>query len=88
MWWDIIPIHGRPDDPTRKEFDSEALKVLSQILQIPQDACRESALHGLGHWGMYYPGIVAIIDDFLARTRNLRPELIAYAERAKIGRIR
>jgi hypothetical protein len=87
MWWDILPVRGLPDDPKRKEFDSEVLKVLQQILQIPHDACRESALHGLSHWGIYYPDIVGIIDDFLSRTPNLRPELIEYAKRVKIRRI-
>ncbi len=85
MWWDILPIHGRPDVPERAEFDSEVLAVLRRLLAIPQDACRESALHGLGHWFIYYPGAANIIDEFLSRTPDLRPELVAYAKSAKIG---
>jgi hypothetical protein len=85
MWWDILPIHGHPEEPTRAEFDSEVLVVLKRLLAIPQDACRESALHGLGHWSIYYPSVANIIDEFLARAPNLRPELIVYGKSAKTG---
>jgi hypothetical protein len=50
MWWDIIPIHGKPDVPERSELDREILGVLESTLQLDSIACRESALHGLGHW--------------------------------------
>jgi hypothetical protein len=85
MWWDILPIHGRPDLPDRAEFDAEVLAVLRRLLAIPHDACRESALHGLGHWSIYYPAVAGIIDAFLSRSPNLRPELVAYAKSAKSG---
>jgi hypothetical protein len=85
MWWDIFPIHGCPDVPERAEFDSEVLVVRRRLLAIPHDACRESALHGLGHWSDFYPGVANIIDEFLNRTPNLRPELVAYAKSAKTG---
>jgi hypothetical protein len=29
MWWDILPIHGCPEDNARAEFDSEVLLVLA-----------------------------------------------------------
>lgn len=85
MWWDILPIHGRPDLPERAGFDSEVLVVLKRLLEIPHDACRESALHGVGHWAIYYPGIANIVDEFLSRTPSLRPKLVAYAQSAKVG---
>ncbi|MEJ5236879.1 MAG: hypothetical protein WHT82_00825 [Limisphaera sp.] len=85
MWWDILPIHGRPDLPERRAFDAEVLLVLARLLAIPHDACRESALHGIGHWCIYYPELGRVVDDFLARTPDLRPELVAYAERARDG---
>lgn len=85
MWWDILPFHGRPDDPTRSTFDREVLAVLSRLLSIPHDACRESALHGLGHWAIYYPKVASIVQDFLSHTPGLRPELSTYAQRAKGG---
>jgi hypothetical protein len=87
MWWDILPIHGKPDDPERTDFDAEVLRVLPQLLSIPHDACRESALHGVSEWQLYYPSIGGIVDDFLFHTPNLRPELVAYAQRARVGAV-
>jgi hypothetical protein len=84
MWWDILPIHGRPEQPERAEFDAEVLVVLRRLLAVPHDACRESALHGLGHWAIdYRPQVVEITSEFLRRTPNLRPELAVYAERVR-----
>jgi len=85
MWWDILPIHGRPEDPSRSEFDGEVFRVISRILSIPHDACRESALHGVAEWHCVYPEAESIVDDWLARTPDLRPELVSYAQCAKIG---
>jgi hypothetical protein len=87
MWWDILPIHGRPDLPERAEFDAEVLVVLERLLAIPHDACRESALHGIGHWSIYYAHVARAVEDFLAQTPNLRPELVTYAQSAKVGGI-
>ncbi len=87
MWWDILPVCGDPGNPAMAEFDTEVLRVLSRLLAIPHDSCRESALHGLGEWRVFYPGIAHIIDEWLGRTYGLRAELIAYAQRAKEGDI-
>lgn len=87
MWWDILPIHGRPEEPARTDFDAEVLQVLRRLLAIPHDACRESALHGISEWSIYYPQVSEIGDDFLASTPNLRPELSSYALRAKVGNV-
>ena len=87
MWWDILPIHGKPEEPDRTEFDAEVLRVLPRLLSIPHDACRESALHGVSEWQLYYPGAEAIVDEWLARTPDLRPQLASYAQRAKVGMV-
>lgn len=87
MWWDILPIHGKPEDPQRAELDAEVLRLLPRLLAIPHDACRESALHGIGEWHCYYPAVEDIVDEFLARTPDLREELLVYALRAKVGNV-
>ena len=87
MWWDILPIHGRPEEAAPTEFDSEVLAVLRRLLSIPHDACRESALHGVSEWVIYYPQAASIVDDFLSSAGNLRPELASYAQRAKVGNV-
>jgi hypothetical protein len=87
MWWDILPIHGMPEEPGRTEFDAEVLRVLPRLLSIPHDACRESALHGISEWQWHYPVVSVVVDEFLARTPGLRPELVSYAQNAKVGNV-
>jgi hypothetical protein len=87
MWWDILPIHGCPEEPARAEFDAEVLVLLRRLLAIPHDACRESALHGISEWSLYYPQVQGIVDEFLSVTPHLRPELISYAQAAKVGNV-
>jgi hypothetical protein len=79
MWWDIIAIpRCRPSgNPKCIKFDAEVLGVLGRLLAIPHDACRESALHGIGHWSIEFPRVADIIDEFLARAPDLRPELVS-----------
>ncbi len=86
MWWDIIPIYGKPNDPVWSEFDQEILGVMESTLQLDSIACHESALHGLGHWQHKYSERVGeIIDAFLMKHRELRKELEMYAANAYVG---
>jgi len=86
MWWDIIPIAGRPDDPARKKFDQDILRVMEWTLQLDSIPCRESALHGLGHWQHHYPKQVGeIIDKFSMSQRELPEKLRAYMMNAYTG---
>ena len=86
MWWDIMPIFGMPDEQARREFDREILAVMERILRIDSPACRESALHGLGHWQIYYPDRVhQIVDHFIAGYPGIRADLLNYAKQARAG---
>lgn len=89
MFWDVCPLHGQPSDPQLRERDSECLSVMERTLAINHDACRESALHGLGHWALAYPSRVnSIIEQGLKTDRkHLRSELLVYAEHAKNGNV-
>jgi hypothetical protein len=83
MWWDIIPIGAHYAD---KQIDAAILDVMVRTLTLESDACRESALHGLGHWQRHYPELVTThIDDFLENQPRLRPELRQYALSARAG---
>lgn len=86
MWWDLLPLDAqwearRPPEP----IHAEALAVLGELLAIPHDACRESALHGLGHLALFHPEAVPVIDAFLAAPAGMRPELLDYARQARTG---
>ena len=87
MWWELIPISpaSGATDPRHGQMHDEVLAVLSELLDIPHDACRESALHGLGHWALFDPKASAVIDGFLERSRGLRTELLEYARQARTG---
>jgi hypothetical protein len=86
MWWEVIPYGAAPDDPDAKRLNNNALDVLEAILQLPNPACKESALHGLGHLAHYRDGKVElIIDRFLANEPDQSPELEQYARAARTG---
>jgi hypothetical protein len=85
MCWDLIPIGSAPEAPGAVVLHEEIVLVLGELLRIPHDACRESALHGLGHWSMFTPKAGAVIEQFLHGSQSLRPELLAYARSARTG---
>jgi hypothetical protein len=96
MWWEhLLPLEPgyMGEDPRlggdrllQASFDDEAIRVMATVLEISHDACRESALHGLGHWRHAYPDrITAIIDRFLSSSTAIREDLRDYAEMARTG---
>jgi len=86
MWWDIIPLYGQPDAPAHKEMADAILQVMESTLQLDSIACRESALHGLGHWQHAYPERVGqIIDRFSMRQPDLPEKLRTYMQNAYVG---
>jgi hypothetical protein len=87
MWLDELLDRFRPAKLSLSQLDRELISVLGSVLNIPHDACRESALHGIGHWVGRYPELAVIVDKFLSGTPGLRPELAVYAERARAGNV-
>ena len=87
MWWEVIPIHGKPADSTRRTLDATVLEVLQSQLEISSIACQESALHGLGHWAHYYPERVEEIVAQFLESQNDNAKLRAYATAAAKGNV-
>ncbi len=98
MWWDFLYFseasweydyqHGYQLFPACAKVHDDLLSVMSKILTLEHDACRESALHGLGHWQKSHPvQVVAIVDYFLNGNPGLRPELKTYALKARAGQV-
>lgn len=87
MWWDLLNLSFAGDEWS--EFGPEVIAVLRRILAIPHDACRESALHGIGHliarYGKDRAALAQLVDEFVRSTPGLRPELAAYAAAARSG---
>lgn len=86
MWWDVLPLYGEATDQRANPIDDACLGAMHEILSLPNPACQESALHGLGHWQSVYPAFAAAtIDAYLAASPGLRPELVVYAQAARSG---
>jgi hypothetical protein len=84
MWWDLFPTWGggAGADPVA----DAVLEVLAGMLRLESEACREAALHGLGHWHLNYPErAAAIVDEWLATDPNISVELRRYAASARAG---
>lgn len=77
MLWDTSPLC---------QWKDVVLDVMEDALYIPNDACIESALHGLGHrYSQDEIKVPDIIDRFLSKAKNLNPDLRIYAQSAKTG---
>ena len=86
MWWDLIPIYGMPEDSHRQQLDQTILQVMESTLQLDSIACREGALHGLGHWQYKYPKRVGeIINKFSMTYQDLPKDLETYMSNAFVG---
>jgi hypothetical protein len=86
MWWDIMPVGAAATPGTPDPIHDACLSEMREILRLPNPACQESALHGLGHWARAYPEFAAAsIDAYLAANPTLLPELVRYAEAARAG---
>lgn len=102
MFWDAsqISLYGfavNPDDRCREELIETMIEVLGKTLALPNAACKESALHGLGHSIMSAGSflqkeykkqikqqIEKIIDTFI-RDEKPKGRLLTYAREAKTG---
>ncbi|HUK18234.1 MAG TPA: hypothetical protein VLW65_17530 [Bryobacteraceae bacterium] len=86
MWWDFDCWSPAPDPLSHNPHDSVLLESMRSILSIPHIACKESALHGLGHWHQAQSATVdAILDSFLASEHDLPEGLREYALNARRG---
>jgi hypothetical protein len=86
MWWDVMPLAALAKPSAPDPIHDACLGVMRSTLALPNPACQESALHGLGHWAHAYPEFTAkTIDAYLAANQSLRPELRGYAQAARSG---
>ena len=86
MLWDVNPY----DNMALKSDDRLAalLGVFRSALRLPNEACIESALHGLGHLGgKGRKKAISLIDEWLDELPQVRPALLDYARAARTGMI-
>ena len=85
MWWEVITWGWDKGDLDAERLNAKDLHVMEVVLRLPNLACKESALHGLGHMVGHSDRAQAVIDDFLARNPDVGPELLQYARAARTG---
>lgn len=85
MWWDEIPRFGALRDSHLYKLDHEIVCTLGRILEVDHIACKESALHGLGHWAtLCGDEVVSTIDQHVDQ---IPVALKEYAQRARTGNV-
>jgi hypothetical protein len=83
---EIVDYHQSLNTDDHRALEQASLRVMTQTLELDSDACRESALHGLGHWSFYFSSYVqGVIGNWLERHPDVRPELKQYALQARAG---
>lgn len=86
MLWDVSPLGWWRNHHDATRLYAAVLAVLDFALDSPNDACVESALHGLGHLHLERPvDVPTIIARFRQRRTTIRPELAGYAAAAATG---
>lgn len=90
MWWDIFPLcptyAGGGPEAGEPDMHKACLKVMAEMLDLPSELCRLSALHGLNHWHRHYPmDAEQIIDTFLRKAGEVTPRIREYALEARQG---
>jgi hypothetical protein len=81
MWWDVFPRHGAPPNLDLESTDRTILATLEKIMSLDSLGCKESALHGLGHWHSARPELVERVID-----RNSAKIPVALREYSKSAR--
>jgi hypothetical protein len=82
MLWDIFVLH--PGNASGG-MTSAALDVMEHAIQMKNDNCIVSAIHGLGHWAMHDSRAVQILRNWLERTTTRNARVIDYAIQATTG---
>lgn len=84
MLWDVTALAYWPKEDEGEAVPQAVIELLSGVLDSPNDAVVESALHGLGHLASP-PRRAEVIGGMLERRPALRPELRKYAEACSLG---
>ncbi|MDE2143934.1 MAG: hypothetical protein KGJ84_16110, partial [Elusimicrobia bacterium] len=88
MFWESIPVGGRPESEEERTLGREMLAALREILEIDNPMCQYSALHGLGHARPDWPvEVEEMIDAYLSRQPRADFPLRTYALAAREGHV-
>lgn len=82
MFWDIFILYPKNASPA---MISAALEVMASAIEMQNDNCIVSAIHGLGHWAIHEPQATQILEQWLRRPTTKNALIIDYAQQAKTG---
>jgi hypothetical protein len=82
MLWDIFVLHPGNAKPAMK---NAALEVMAAAVQMENDNCIVSAIHGLGHWATDEPRATETLRDWLRNPTTSNIQVIEYAKQAATG---
>jgi hypothetical protein len=85
MWWENIIMGGSEEAPYAARLYDKNLDVMEAVLCLPNPACKEAALHGLGHEVPRSDRARAIIERFLSSPAGVDLKLVQYASAASSG---
>ena len=85
MWWEVITWGWAKDDPDADRLRNSDIDVMEEVLRLPNPACKESALHGLGHMVRQNDRAHDIIERFIADATDVESDVLAYARAALSG---
>lgn len=82
MWWDVVPI-WHPDKQVLNQIQQLCLETITYCLTLNNLACKESALHGLGHcYSIDSHAVKVIIQNSYS---SIPEQLKKYAHSAMCG---
>ncbi len=88
MLWDVMPFTNWNKSAHKTALYDAAVDVLEYALTLSNPACKESALHGLGHMLIYHSiKIGPVFERFLAQLKPGDKQLFLYAQAAARGAI-
>lgn len=85
MWWEVFTWGWAKDEPDAERLAAQDLDVLEAVLRLTNPACKEAAIHGLGHLADQSDQALSIIDRFITKDFGISPELLQYARAARTG---
>lgn len=82
MFWDVFVLH--PGNATQPMTEA-GLHVMKHGINLPNENCAVSAIHGLGHWVFDAPEAKSILRAWLRKPNTENTALHEYAEQAITG---
>lgn len=82
MFWDIFVLYPKNASAT---MITAAFEVMVKALEMSNDNCIVSAIHGLGHWAIYDSRSAEVLTRWLKRPSSRNPVVLDYAHQATSG---